>query len=186
METETSNNTQKTRKSAKIQSTKTTNSVASVKSSHHVNRYLIIGISLAVFNYGFYTCLANLIIKNNDFLWLSNLISTATTTILAYILHSKITWKERNPSKLGIYKFLIWNAIMAFLLSPFLTQLFSFITPLYQFTYDISSAIHLPFTYEFIQSTGAFIFTAIITTILNYFCYDKFIFGKSRVQNSKS
>ena len=59
----------------------------------NASRYLIIGTSLAIFNFGFYSILANLIINNSDLLWLSNLIATAVTTILAYILHSKITWK---------------------------------------------------------------------------------------------
>lgn len=153
-----------------------------IKSSQHAKRYLIIGISLAVFNYGFYSILANLIIKNNDFLWLSNLIATAVTTILAYILHSKITWKERSPGRLGIYKFFIWNAILTFVIGPLFTQLFSLITPLYQFAHNISTAMNLPFTYEFVQSTGAFLLTTIVITILNFFCYDLFVFGKT---NSK-
>ena len=151
----------------------------------NASRYLIIGTSLAIFNFGFYSILANLIINNSDLLWLSNLIATAVTTILAYILHSKITWKERNPGKLGIYKFFIWNAILTFAISPGLTQLFSLITPLYQFAYNISTAMHLPFSYEFVQSTGAFLLTAVVTTILNYFCYDRFVFGKSKAENSK-
>ena len=144
----------------------------------HVSRYLVIGITLAVFNFGFYSLIANLIIKNSDLLWLSMFIATVATAILAYILHSKITWKERDPGKLGIYKFFIWNVILTFI-GPLLTQLFSLITPVYQLAYNITNSISLPFTYEFVQSTGAFVFTAIITTILNYFFYDKFVFGKT-------
>lgn len=158
--------------------------VKAAKHAKRAKRYLVIGVTLALFNYGFYSILANLIINNNNYLWLSNLIATTATTILAFVLHSKITWKERNPGKLGIYKFFIWNAILAFLISPFLTQLFSLITPLYQLAYNISNAMHLPFSYEFIQSTGAFLFTAVITTILNYFCYDRFIFGKPKESKS--
>ncbi len=151
-----------------------------VKTSKHAGRYLIIGTSLAIFNFGFYTILANLIIKNNDFLWLSTFISTLATTILAYILHSKITWKERPITKSAKYKFFIWNILLAVAIGPLLTQLFSLITPLYQFAFNISQAINLPFTYEFILSTGAFVLTAIVTTILNFFFYDKFVFGKAK------
>lgn len=153
------------------------------KTPKHASRYLIIGITLAIFNYSFYSVLANLIIRNNDFLWLSSLISTLVTTILAYILHSKITWKERSPGKTGIYKFLIWNLITAIAIGPLCTQFFSLITPLYDLAFNISNAMHLSFTYEFVQSTGAFVLTAIVTTILNYLFYDKFVFGKSK--NSK-
>ena len=157
-----------------------------VKTSRHANRYLIIGIILSIFNYGLYTILANLIVNNSDYLWLSSFIASAFTTVLAYILHSKITWKERNPGKSGIYKFLAWNAVLTVAINPLLTQLFSLITPLYDFTFDISQALNLPFEYEFIQSTGAFVLTAIITMILNFLIYDKFVFGKKPPQNSKN
>ena len=148
--------------------------------SKHATRYFFIGITLAVFNYGLYAILANLIIKNNDLIWLSTLIATAFTTILAYILHSKITWKERNPGKSGIYKFLLWNILLTIAINPGLTQLFSLLTPLYEFAYNIFQALHIPFSYEFTLTTGAFILTAIVTMILNFLFYDRFVFGKSK------
>lgn len=157
-----------------------TNQTSETKAFVHANRYLIIGIILSIFNYAFYTILANVIIKNNDLLWLSTLISTVATTILAYLLHSKITWKERDPGKTGIIKFFIWNFITAIIINPGLTQLFSLITPLYEIAFNISNSINLPFSYDFIQSTGAFILTAIITMILNFLFYDKFVFGNNR------
>ena len=63
---------------------------------------------------------------------------------------------------------------------PLLTQLFSYITPLYDFAYSTTSALHIPFTYEFVLTTGAFVLTTIITTLMNYFLYDRFVFGKSK------
>lgn len=158
----------------------TNSSKDDVKTSTHAGRYLIIGIGLAVFNYATYAIIANLIIKNSDLLWLSSFIASAFTTILAYILHSRITWKERKPTKQGIYRFFIWNVLLTIAINPGLTQFFSIFTPLYQFGYDISQTINLPFSYEFIQSTGAFVLTAIITTILNFLFYDRFVFGKTK------
>lgn len=155
------------------------------KKPHHAARYFVVGISLTIFNYGFYSILANLIINNNDYIWLSSIISTVATTILAYILHSKITWKERDVTKTAIYKFFIWNALLAFAIGPWITQLFSLITPLYDLAYNICQNLHINFTYEFVQSTGAFILGAIITMILNYLFYDKFVFGKSKKQEEK-
>ena len=67
-----------------------------VKTSQHALRYLFVGVGITLFNYVLFAIIANLIIKNNDFLWLSNLIATSITVIVAYIAHSKITWKERN------------------------------------------------------------------------------------------
>lgn len=151
-----------------------------VKTRKHATRYLFIGIFLAVFNYGLYAILANLVVKNNDLLWLSTLIATLVTTILAYILHSKITWKERHVTKTAIYKFLIWNLLLIFPINPGLTQFFSIFTPIYEFAYNICQNLHIDFSYDFVQSTGAFVFTAIVTMIMNFLLYDKFVFGKKK------
>ena len=152
-----------------------------VKTSRHATRYLVVGIGITIFNYGLYSILANLIINNNSLIWLSMFIATAITTIVAYIAHSKITWKERNVTKHSIIRFFIWNALLTFLINPGLTQLFSLCTPFYDFAYDITTALHLTFPYEFILTTGAFVLTAIITMILNFLFYDRFVFGKQKI-----
>lgn len=154
------------------------NKESDVKLSKRTGRYLIVGITLTLFNYGLYAILANLIINNPDLLWLSTIISTVATTFLAYLLHSKITWKERGVTKTAIYKFFIWNSILAFAIGPWITQLFSYITPLYDLAYNICQAVHIDFSFEFIQSTGAFVLTSAIVMVLNFLFYDKFVFGK--------
>lgn len=159
---------------------KKTEEPTEVKTSKRATRYLFVGITLTVLNYGLYTVLANFIIKNNECLWLSTLISTLITTIVAYLMHSKITWKERNITKTAIYKFFIWNLLLTFPIGPGLTQFFSLFTPLYEFAHSISQNLGLSFSYDFIQSTGAFIFTTIVTMIMNFLFYDKFIFGKEK------
>ena len=183
--------TPKTKKSAKSNSSQTPprsntpTTTPDVKTSKRAGRYLIIGTTLTIFNYASYAVLANLIIDNNNLLWLSAFISTALTTILAYILHSKITWKERHPDKIGVYNFFIWNILLTVIIHPFFTQIFSYITPLYDFTFNLTSSMHIPFTYEFILTTGAFALTAIVTMILNYLFYDKFVFGKGNLSKPK-
>lgn len=157
---------------------------AKVATSRRTGKYLVVSIIITIFNFSLYSILAR-IINNNDLLWVSTLISTAATTILAYILHSKITWKERSPSKTGIYNFFIWNAILTFFIGPFFTWFFTLITPLYDFIFSISSTIHLPFDYNFIQSTSVFIFVSIVFLILNYCLYDKFVFRATQKQTSK-
>ena len=153
-----------------------------VKTSQHALRYLFVGIGITLFNYVLFAIIANLIIKNNDFLWLSNLIATSITVIVAYIAHSKITWKERNVTTSSIIRFFIWNAMLAIIISPALTQFFSIFTPLYEFVFNITTAMRLPFSYEFILTTGTFILTSGVIMILNFFFYDRFVFGKN---NSK-
>ena len=147
--------------------------------------YFIIGIIITLFNFGLYTLIARLFIKDNNLLWVSSLIASPIAIILAFILHSRITWKERNPGKLGIYKFIAWNIIMSTAVGPFFTWFFSIITPLYEFAYSIISALHLPFDYDFIQSTGAFVLMAITTMIVNYIFYDKFVFGNTKEKEKK-
>lgn len=151
-----------------------------VKTSKHATRYVIIGIIVTLFNYILYTLLTNIIINNNDLIWLSAFIATGITTLVAYILHSKITWKERAVTKTAIYKFFIWNIILTVLINPLFTQLFSLIAPLYEFAFNIFQNLHIPFTYEFTLTTGAFALTSIVNMILNFFFYDKFVFGKTK------
>ncbi len=154
--------------------------VKEVKTTVHATRYLFVGIFLTVFNYALYAIISNLIIRNNDLLWLSTLISTFVTTIVAYLMHSKITWKERHVTKSSIYKFFIWNLLLTFPISPGLTQFFSLFTPIYELAFNICQNLHLDFSYDFIQSTGAFILTTIVTMIMNFLLYDKFVFGKTK------
>ncbi len=151
-----------------------------VKTSQHATRYFFVGVGITIFNYVLYTILSNIIINNNNLLWLSTFLSTAVTTIVAYIAHSKITWKERNVTKHSIIRFFIWNAILAVAIGPWITQLFSLITPLYEFAFNIFQTIHIPFSYEFTLTTGAFALTSIVTMILNFLFYDKFVFGKTK------
>lgn len=153
---------------------------SSAQTSKHAVRFIFVGVALTVFNYVVYSLLANLIIKNSDLLWLSTLISTFTTTIVAYFMHSRITWKERTVTRASVYKFFIWNLLLTFPIGPGLTQFFSLFTPLYELAFNICQALHLDFTYTFVQSTGAFVLTTAVTMILNFLLYDKFVFGQSQ------
>ncbi|MBO4276271.1 glycosyltransferase [Candidatus Saccharibacteria bacterium] len=142
-----------------------------------VGKFTIIGIVLSIFNFLVYTFLARIIFSGNELLWLDSMISYALATILAYLLHSKITWKERFPGRSGIIKFFIWNFLTALLISPFFTWLFGLLTPLYQGTHQLSTNLNLPFDYNFIESTFIFYLVTLVTMILNYLFYDKLVFG---------
>ena len=166
------------------------NPVKDVKTSRHATRYFFIGIAVTIFNYVTYTLL-NLIfldIKifdgtdngNKQYLWLTSLVGTAITTVVAFILHSKITWRERNVTKSSIIRFCIWNAIITVAIAPGFTQLFSFFTPLYDLAYNICQALHLPFTYGFVLTTGTFVLTSAVIMILNFLFYDRIVFPKSK------
>jgi len=146
--------------------------------------YFFVGLGVTLFNFVTYTLIARFIVNNNDLLWLSNLLATTMTVFVAFFAHSKITWKERKPTKGGVARFFIWNAFLAVAISPFFTYVFGLLTPLYELAFNICSAIHLPFDYDFVHSTGTFALTSIVVMILNYFFYDRLVFGKK--QDSKS
>ena len=99
-----------------------------VNTSKHATRYFFVGLGITLFNYALFAIISNILIDDNNLLWLSNLIATALTTIVAYIAHSQITWKERHVTKAAIIRFFIWNALLAFLIAPSLTQLFGMLT----------------------------------------------------------
>ena len=153
---------------------------AKPKTAARIGKFAIIGVILALFNFAIYTFIARVIINNNELLWIDSIISYTLATILAYILHSKITWKERPVTKRGVIMFFVWNGITAILISPFLTWFFGFITPVYEFAHNIFSAIHIPFDYNFVESTGIFCFTTAVTMVLNYLFYDKLVFGDQK------
>ncbi len=169
-------NSKNTLSKLSTQSKENATSVPSTKKRAGI--YFIIGVSITVSNYLLYTVIANLLIKNNDLLWLSSLIATVIITFLAFFLHSRITWKERTITKTTVYRFFIWNLLLAIIINPFFTQFFSIFTPLYDFAKSISDAMHLNFSYEFIQSTGAFVLAGIVIMIINFLFYDKFVFKK--------
>ena len=157
---------------------------AKPKTAVRIGKFAIIGIILSLFNFIVYTFLARVIFNSNELLWLDSIISYALATILAYILHSKITWKERPVTKRGIIMFFLWNGITAFLISPFFTWLFGSITPVYEFIHQICTNLHIPFDYNFVESTSIFCFTTAVTMILNYIFYDKLVFGSSKTSDT--
>ena len=155
------------------------------KTAKRAGKYVVIGIILTIFNFLIYTLFARIIFNNNELLWLDTIISYTLATFLAYLLHSKITWKERKITKTAKYKFFIWNLTFAFAVGPWITQLFSLITPLYDLAFNICQAINISFSYDFVQSTGAFALTSLVIMILNYLFYDKFVFGKTKKEEQK-
>lgn len=151
-----------------------------VSTARHATRYVLVGITIAGFNYLAYQLIARFLIKGSDLLWLSNLIATTLAVFVAYFLHSRITWKERSPGRAGIIRFFIWNAALALAISPGLTWFFGLFHPLYDFAHGIVTALGLPFDHDFTESTGIFVLANIVIMIINFLFYDKFVFGKPK------
>ncbi|MBR2864252.1 GtrA family protein [Candidatus Saccharibacteria bacterium] len=144
-----------------------------------VLKFIGVGLSAALVDYVVYT-FAHMVLfgGNTDLIPVAQIISLVFATIAAFFLHSNITWKDRDPGKSGIIKFFVWNLVVLLVLRSFLSWFFGLLTGLYEFAFSITSAIHLPFSREFVQGTGVFVLMNIVTMTINYFLYDNFIFGK--------
>ena len=137
--------------------------------------FALVGITLTVFDFLVDSFLELVIFQGSpDFTTVSAVISGVLSTILAYILHSRITWKERDPGRFGVVKFFIWNIILVFAVRPVLTWAFGFLTGLYDFVAAI-----LPFSADFVRNTGIFGLMTVVTMILNYLVYNRLVFGGS-------
>ena len=144
-------------------------------------RFAGAGIVITIFDYILYTSVMFFIFRNNtNLIACATIVSGTASTFVAYALHSHYTWRERDPGKYGILKFFIWNIIAVSLIRPIISSYFEQWDWLFEFAHQISSGIGLPFTYEFIVSTGAYLIMITVLTVLNYVVYTKLVFNKER------
>ena len=156
------------------------------KSEKRLFKYIVVGCTITLADFLIYTVLMAVVFSENvDMAGVASIISGVIATCVAYLLHGNITWKNRNPGKLGVVKFFAWNAFMVILLRPLMSFGFKSLTGLYQFAYMISSAIHLPFSYDFVENTGLFVLMTIVTMTLNFLCYDRVVFGGKADKNER-
>ena len=141
-------------------------------------KFIGVGFAITAIEYAIYTALMMVAFGGNaEMAPVATAMSGAVAMIVAFIMHSKITWRERDPGKFGIIKFFIWNIILVALIRPGLAAFFELLVGLYQFGFMITSAIHLPFSYDFVESTGIYVLTTAVTMVLNFICYEKIVFG---------
>lgn len=141
--------------------------------------FFILGVITTLIELVFYTISAR-IINNNDILWISALIGGLIGTVFAFILNSRLIWKNSKVAKREIIIFFVYNIGKTFTLKTFFTWVFGFLKPVYEFAFSISSNIGLPFDYEFIESTGVFAFTALVCMMITYFTYDRIVFKNKK------
>lgn len=141
--------------------------------------FFVFGVITTLIELVFYTITAR-IINNNDFLWISALVGGLIGTFFAFILNSKLIWKNSKITKREVTIFFVYNIGKTFTLKTFFTWIFGFLKPVYEFAFSISSSIGLPFDYEFVESTGIFAFTALVCMMITYFTYDKIVFKNKK------
>ena len=143
-------------------------------------KYFVFGVANTVINYAIYEALALMIFSAENQLWLATLISGVIGIFTGYYLHSQFTWKEREVGKKELFKFFVWNVVMAIAIKPLITLIMDVPKVLYHFAYEICQAIHLPFSYEFVETTGIFVLMTAVVMVINFLVYDRFVFGKKK------
>lgn len=143
------------------------------------SKFFVIGVGTTLIEYIFYTIIAR--VMSNDFLWVGTMVGGVGGAIFGYFLNTKYVWKDQKAGKAEVMKYFIYSlGIKTFIIKEIFTWVFSFITPVYELAYDISSFLRLPFDYDFVESTGIFGFTALATMLITYFTFDKLIFNKEK------
>lgn len=152
-----------------------------------VLKFVGVGLGVTIVEYIIYTILMMTLFGGNaEMAPLATGISGAIAMIVAFLMHSKITWQERDPGKIGVVKFFAWNILLVALIRPGLAAFFELLVGLYQFAFMIVEAIHIPFSYDFVQSTGIYVLTTAVSMVLNFICYEKIVFGtKVKVEEEK-
>lgn len=149
------------------------------ENKQRAGKYFIFGVLNTIIGYGLYELFA-LTVFRGDLLPVATLVSGGIAIFTGYWLHSSFTWKERRVGKKELGKFFIWNVIMAIAIKPALTWAFGFLGGLYRFAFGICEAIHLPFSYEFVETTGIFVLMTAVIMVINFLVYDRFVFGKKK------
>ena len=137
-----------------------------------------VGIMATIADYLCYQLALHTFLQGN--LAIAAIFAGVIATFVAYLGHSRITWKTRDPGRWGIVKFFLWNAFVVILVRPVLVWIFELLTFLYGFGFWLSGLLHLPFSYEFVESTGVYVLMTAVTMILNYIFYGRVVFGKEK------
>ena len=142
-------------------------------------KYFVFGVLNTLIAYGVYELLALTVFKDR-LLPFATLVSGAVGILTGYYLHSNFTWKERKVGKVEVGKFFVWNLVMSLAVKPVLTAFFDMkiFDPLYNLAFNICQFLHIPFSYEFVESTGIFVLLTAVVMVINFLVYDKFVFGR--------
>lgn len=137
--------------------------------------YVMVGVTVTLINYVMYLTLAP-IFGDSD--WRTVAGAGFIAVITALILHSRLTWRKRQTSRLAVVEFLVYNLFLITVLQPALMWFFnqSFWNWLYDFAFWLTDWVGWPV--EFVRRTGIFGLTAAITMVVNFLVYDRIVFSK--------
>ncbi|MCL1876635.1 GtrA family protein [Candidatus Saccharibacteria bacterium] len=137
--------------------------------------YVAVGVFVTLVNYVMYLILAPIFVENA---WFAVAGSGFVAVITGLVLHSHLTWRNRDNTKSTAVKFLIYNLILITTLQPMLEWFFkqSFWNWLYDFAFWLTAWVG--WSADFVRRTGVFGLMACVTMIVNFLVYDRIVFVK--------
>ena len=150
---------------------------------NRIFKYIGVGVTATVIDFGVYTLMMIIFQQNPNLRQVAQMIAGVFSTISAYLMHSRITWKARDPGRKGVAMFFLWNALTVLVTRNFLFWVFGLCTGLYQFAYMFLS---WGFSYAFVESTGVYALMTIVTMTLNYLVYDNLVFSSDSSSHAET
>ncbi len=137
-------------------------------------KYIGVGVTATVIDFAVYTLLMAIFQQEAGMRLVAQTAAGVVSTISAYFMHSRITWRAHDPGKRGVAMFFIWNALTVLVTRNLLFTVLGACTGIYQFAYTFLS---WGFSYEAVESTGVYILVTLVTMTLNYLVYDRLVFS---------
>ena len=147
---------------------------------HRKYVFLTVGLVNTLLDFAFYTMLAHFMFNSPEQIGILGIISGTFALLCAYASHRLITWRDKKTTKTTILKFFVVTGFGLWVIRPMLLSWFITFTPLYNLFSHAANHIGLPFSYDFIASTGAFFMMVIIVMVYNYITYGRFVFTDKR------
>ncbi len=152
-------------------------------SGKKVATFAVVGAALTVLDFLVYNIVLKMFYGGDaNGIGVASVVSGVIAMVAAYFAHKNITWKARKPRKYGVAWFFGWNIFAVTIVRPIVTWIFGLVifNRLYEFAFSILSFFNMPFSYEFVNSTGVYVLMTGVIMVLNYLFYEKLVFGETK------
>ena len=149
-----------------------------VKKSRRPIIFIAVGIFNTLADFLVFTLITQTILKQN--IALAGFLSGTIALLMAYVTHSKVTWRERSMSRISIIKFFAVTGFGMWAIRPILLLIFSRMVMVFDFSHKILSSFGLPLSYSFIANSISFCLMVFVVLIYNYLSYDRFVFNETK------
>ena len=148
------------------------------ETTKRVGNFVWVGIVLTLIDYAVCELLVLVVFRDAAATSIATVLSGIVSTVAAFFMHSRITWRDRKMNTAAVVKFFLWNVAVMMVLRPFLVWVFGLMGWLYEFCYGLVAWMGI--SHDFVASTLAYGLVTVITLTLNYLFYDRFVFGEKK------